>query len=110
MILLGYVGLYLDPSHALTWMIAMGIGAGGALVLAITLFGLRAESATQSVALSGMAQAVGYTTAAVTPILIGFLHDLTHSWASAMLLMICMSMLQVTMGYLAGRSQTVPLR
>ena len=110
MILLGYVGLYLDPAHALAWMIAMGIGAGGALVLAITLFGLRVETATQSVALSGMAQAVGYTTAAITPIVIGFLHDLTRRWTSAMLLMICMSMLQLVMGYLSGRSRTVPVR
>jgi len=107
MILLGYVGLYLDPAHALVWMIAMGIGAGGALVLAITLFGLRVQTAAQSVALSGMAQAVGYTTAAVVPILIGFLHDQTHRWTSAMLLMICLSALQLTMGYLSGRPRTV---
>ncbi len=40
-------------------MIVMGLGAGGALVLSITLFGLRTRHATQSVALSGMAQAVG---------------------------------------------------
>ena len=60
LILVGYVGLYLDPAHALPWMIVMGLGSGGALVLSITLFSLRVETATQSVALSGMAQAVGY--------------------------------------------------
>ena len=38
----------------------MGLGAGGSLVLAITLFSLRVSTTTQSVALSGMAQAVGY--------------------------------------------------
>jgi CP family cyanate transporter-like MFS transporter len=81
----------------------MGLGAGGALVLAITLFSLRVETATQSVALSGMAQAVGYTMAAVTPIFIGFIHDLTHRWTAALLLMIALAALQLTMGYLAGR-------
>jgi CP family cyanate transporter-like MFS transporter len=108
MILLGYVGLYLDPAHALGWMIVMGMGAGGSLVLAITLFSLRVESAMQSVALSGMAQAVGYTLAAVTPIFIGFIHDLTHRWTLALLLMIALALLQLAMGFLAGRSRSIP--
>ena len=103
MILLGYLGLYLAPAHALGWMIVMGLGAGGALVLAITLFSLRVETAGQSVALSGMAQAVGYTMAAVVPIFIGFIHDLTKQWTVALLLMIALSLLQLTVGYMAGR-------
>jgi len=103
MILLGFVGLYFDPAHALGWMIVMGMGAGGALVLAITLFSLRVETAAQSVALSGMAQAVGYLMAAVVPIFIGLVHDLTGQWAVALLLMIALSALQLIMGYLAGR-------
>lgn len=103
MILVAYVGLYLDPAHALAWMIVMGLGAGGALVLAITLFSLRVETAAQSVALSGMAQAVGYLMAAVIPIFIGFIHDLTKQWTVALLLMIVISALQVITGFLAGR-------
>jgi MFS transporter, CP family, cyanate transporter len=103
LILAGYVGLYLDPAHALAWMIVMGLGSGGALVLSITLFSLRVESATQSVALSGMAQAVGYCVAAVTPIFIGYIHDLTQQWTVALLLMICLVLVQAVMGYLAGR-------
>jgi CP family cyanate transporter-like MFS transporter len=107
MILLGYLGLYLAPAHALGWMIVMGLGAGGALVLAITLFSLRVETAGQSVALSGMAQAVGYSMAAVVPIFIGFIHDLTKQWTVALLLMIALSLLQLTMGYMAGRPVTI---
>jgi CP family cyanate transporter-like MFS transporter len=71
---------------------------------------LRAETVTQSVALSGMAQAVGYSVAAVTPIFIGFIHDLTHRWTLALLLMIGLSGLQLAMGYLAGRPRTIPIR
>ncbi|MEO8308509.1 MAG: MFS transporter [Pseudomonadota bacterium] len=107
LILLGFCGLLADASHALAWMVVMGLGAGGALVLAITLFSLRVETATQSVALSGMAQAVGYSMAAVTPILIGFIHDLTHRWTVPLLLMISLAMLQVVMGYLTGRPRTI---
>lgn len=107
MILLAYAGLYLDPAHALGWMIVMGLGAGGSLVLSITLFSLRVATATQSVALSGMAQAVGYTMAAVTPILIGLLHDLTQRWSVALMLMIALATLQLAMGYLSGRPLTI---
>jgi CP family cyanate transporter-like MFS transporter len=88
-------------------MIVMGLGAGGALVLAITLFSLRVETAAQSVVLSGMAQAVGYMMAALTPIFIGFLHDLTHSWTLPLQLMIALAVLQLAMGYLTGRPRTI---
>jgi CP family cyanate transporter-like MFS transporter len=103
MILLSFVGLYLDPAHALGWMILMGLGAGGSLVLSITLFSLRVATAMQSVALSGMAQAVGYLIAAVTPIVIGLIYDLTNRWSVPMVLMIALSTLQLAMGYLSGR-------
>jgi CP family cyanate transporter-like MFS transporter len=107
LILLGFGGLLADPAHALGWMIVMGLGAGGSLVLAITLFGLRVATATQSVALSGMAQSIGYTMAAVTPILIGLIHDLTGRWTLPLLLMIALAALQLAMGYLAGRPLTI---
>jgi len=103
LILAGYLGLFTNPGHALAWMIVMGLGAGGSLVLAITLFSLRVQTAMQSVALSGMAQAVGYTMAALTPIFIGLLHDLTQRWSVALLLMIAVAALQLATGYLAGR-------
>jgi CP family cyanate transporter-like MFS transporter len=107
LILLGYLGLLADAMHALAWMIVMGLGAGGALVLSITLFGLRTSDAAHSVALSGMAQAVGYTMAAIVPILIGLIHDLTGRWTVPLLLMIALAVLQLTMGVLSGRARTV---
>lgn len=107
LILTGFVGLYADAGHALAWTSVMGIGAGGSLVLAITLFSLRVATAQQSVSLSGMAQAVGYLIAALVPIVIGLIHDLTGSWTLPLLLMIAMSVLQLAMGLLAGRPLTI---
>jgi len=107
LILGGFCGLYRDPGHALGWMIVMGLGAGGSLVLAITLFSLRVETVLQSVALSGMAQAVGYTMAALVPILIGFIHDVSHQWSIPLLLMIALATIQLAMGYMAGRPLTL---
>lgn len=103
LILLGFCGLYGDSAHALAWMIVMGLGAGGSLVLSITLFSLRVVSVAQSVALSGMAQAVGYTMAAIVPIFIGFIHDATGSWTPPLVLMMALALLQMGMGFMAGR-------
>lgn len=109
LILCGYLGLYLDPARALLWMIVMGAGAGGSLVLSITLFSLRVHTATQSVALSGMAQAIGYLMAAVVPIIIGYLHDITGGWSLALTLMLALCVAQITTGYLAGRANKIPV-
>jgi CP family cyanate transporter-like MFS transporter len=103
LILVGFCGLYAAPAHSLGWMMVMGLGAGGSLVLAITLFSLRVSTATESVALSGMAQAIGYTMAAITPIFIGYLHDATGHWTVPLQLMIVLALLQLAMGYAAGR-------
>lgn len=108
LILAAFTGLFFAPHHAMAWMVVMGLGAGGSLVLSMTLFGLRASSPMQSVALSGMAQAVAYTMSAVTPIVIGMIHDLTHAWALPLLLMMVCTSVQVTMGYFAGRPLKLP--
>jgi CP family cyanate transporter-like MFS transporter len=103
----GYLGLYFAPEQAMTWMILMGLGGGGALVLTITLFGLRTKTATETVALSGMAQAVGYLMAALMPILIGFVHDTSGGWHLSLLLMLGICVGQVVTGYLSGLPRKV---
>lgn len=107
LILAGYAGLLLATDYALLWMILMGLGAGASLVLAMTLFGLRVSSASQAVALSGMAQTVGYLMAALAPILIGFIHDATGAWTVPLALMNLLALLQGVVGYLAGRPVTI---
>lgn len=107
LILVAYAGLLLATEHAMAWMILMGLGGGGSLVLAMTLFSLRVNTTAQTVALSGMAQAVGYTMAALAPILVGYLYDLTQLWTLPLLLMIGLGVLQVVVGYLAGRPLTI---
>jgi CP family cyanate transporter-like MFS transporter len=110
LILIGFSGLLLATHYAMMWMILMGLGAGDSLVLAMTLLGLRVSSASQSVSLSGMAQSIGYTMAALTPVLIGYLYDHTHRWSVPLLLMLGVGLLQMGVGYLAGRPLTVTVK
>jgi hypothetical protein len=75
--------------------------------LDLSFTGLASDPLPRLEALSGMAQAVGYSMAAVAPILIGLVHDLTGRWTVPLLLMIAVAMLQLAMGVLAGRSLTI---
>ncbi|MES2625357.1 MAG: MFS transporter [Pseudomonadota bacterium] len=107
LMMISFAGLLFDTHHAMFWMIIMGLGAGGSLVLALTLFGLRASTAAESVALSGMAQSVGYMMAALTPILVGYIYDKTHLWSLPLWLMLGLSLIQMGSGYFAGRPLTI---
>ena len=50
------------------------------MILGLTFIGLRASSAHQAAALSGMAQSIGYLLAACGPPLMGKIHDSAGDW------------------------------
>jgi CP family cyanate transporter-like MFS transporter len=50
-----------------------------------------------------MAQSVGYLVAAVGPLLLGSLHDLTGSWTLPLLLLVALTLAQAAVGTGAGR-------
>ena len=77
----GYAGLLLAPVQgAWLWAVLVGVGSG-VFPLALTLIGLRARTSRGTVALSGFAQSAGYLIAAIGPVLIGTMYDLTQGWA-----------------------------
>jgi len=77
----GWLGLLLAPGvPPLVWALCLGLGAGTGFPLVLTLFVLRARDVRHTAALSGMAQSVGYTLAAIGPLAIGALHDVSGGW------------------------------
>lgn len=74
------VGLLVAPSAAYAWVVAFAVGQGGAFAVALTLIGMRASETRPVAELSGMAQAVGYSIAALGPFALGALHDVTGGW------------------------------
>jgi CP family cyanate transporter-like MFS transporter len=77
----GWLGVLLAPSAApWLWASLLGCGFGTAFPLVLTLMVLRAPDVRHAAELSGMVQSVGYTTAALSPVLVGALHDLSGSW------------------------------
>ena len=86
-------------------MIFIGLGMGGAISLAIGFISLRTPHAKKAAELSGMSQSAGYLFAAVGPILIGFIFDVTKSWTNALLVLIALILLLILFGLKAGRDE-----
>lgn len=103
----GYLGLLLAPhAGALLWAVLIGIG-GGAFPLALLLVGLRSRTPAGTSALSAFSQSVGYLIAATGPVLVGFLHELTHGWTVPVTFLLAMLVPQAASGLLAGRRRHI---
>jgi Cyanate permease len=101
----GILGQLIAPAAGLVWVVMIGAGSGGSIVLALALFGLRTRHHDQSAALSGMAQSVGYLLAAAGPIGIGLLHDATGGWSLSLLVLLGVVVAQIVFGVLAARDR-----
>ncbi|WP_318393226.1 CynX/NimT family MFS transporter [Enterobacter sp.] len=106
----GTGGLWLLPSQAILWTLIFGFGSGATMILGLTFIGLRASSAHQAAALSGMAQSVGYLLAACGPPLMGSLHDTLGDWHLPLLLCALLSALMAAFGAYAGRDREISAR
>ncbi|MEV5003512.1 MFS transporter [Nocardioides sp. LML1-1-1.1] len=99
----GWAGLGLAPEGG-AWLWAALLGAGGAVFpIALLCFALRTTSTADTAALSTMGQSVGYLIAAGGPFVVGVLHHATDSWALPCALLVGLGVVQVSVGYLAGR-------
>jgi CP family cyanate transporter-like MFS transporter len=105
--LIGYLGLMLAPAAAPLWVTLIGLATGTCFVLALSFLSLRAADARQAAALSGMAQAVGYSLAAVGPVLFGALHDVTDGWTVPLAALSIAAAAQVIAGFGAGRAREI---
>lgn len=100
-------GQLLLPGATLVWHIGYGVSGGAAIVLSLTMFGLRTEHPLQAVRLSGMAQGVGYLLAATGPVLIGLLFEATGSWTWPLLALLGIALVQLVAGWHGGRDRVI---
>ncbi|KAA0546393.1 MFS transporter [Bacillus sp. BGMRC 2118] len=107
--ILGYTGLLVGSSYPvlIVSIILIGLALGGSFPLALTYIGLRTRNGQQASALSGMTQSTGYVLAAVGPLFIGFLFDLTHVWTTPLITLIIVSCIVMVFGMLSGRNRYV---
>lgn len=82
-----YVGMLAAPAAgAWAWALLAGVG-GGAFPFALTLIGLRSRGPAVTGALSAFTQSIGYSIAAIGPLLVGVLHGATGGWNAPFVLM-----------------------
>jgi cyanate transporter len=106
--LAGLVGLLVSPSSGtLLWVAVFGIAQGGGFALALTLIVLRSATPLVAARLGGVAQCLGYLLAAVGPVVLGALHDLTGGWAWPLALLLVLVLPMVWSGWGAARDTAV---
>lgn len=99
------LGWMLLPRLSLLWSVIGGMGQGAALVVALTLISLRGRTAAETVALSGMAQSLGYLLASIGPLAFGTLAELSGGWAVPLVLFTALASLQCVIAVFAGRER-----
>ncbi|WP_253384121.1 CynX/NimT family MFS transporter [unidentified bacterial endosymbiont] len=103
-------GYWFAPGMAVVWTLVFGFGSGATMILGLTFIGLRASSAHQAAALSGMAQSIGYLLAACGPPLMGKIHDTTADWRIPLMTCALASIIMALCGMLAGRDREITPR
>ncbi|MQA96295.1 MAG: MFS transporter [Streptosporangiales bacterium] len=104
----GLAGVTFAPVGGIwVWSAVLGVGQGAAFGLALTLIGLRSADAAGAAQLSGMAQCAGYVIAAVGPVGVGVMYDVTGAWTVPVVFLLGCCVLLATVCLPAGRDQVV---
>ncbi|MHA1138723.1 CynX/NimT family MFS transporter [Enterobacter mori] len=103
-------GFWFAPDMAVVWTLVFGFGSGATMILGLTFIGLRASSAHQAAALSGMAQSIGYLLAACGPPLMGKIHDTAGEWRIPLMACALAAAVMAVCGVLAGRDREITPR
>jgi MFS transporter, CP family, cyanate transporter len=103
------LGLLVAPDAALAWVALFALGQGGAISLALTLMVLRAPDPRRAAELSGMAQAIGYSIAALGPLAVGALHDWSGDWRLPLAALLLTTAPLLAVGVGAGRARVVEI-
>jgi len=107
LVAVAFAGMLLAPGAALAWSLLFGFFSGMSIVAALSVFGARTRTAERAAALSGMAQTFGYLLAALTPPLLGMLHDATGSWAPVLLVQIASGLGAGAFAWLSARDRVI---
>lgn len=106
--LIGLAGCIYAPITSIwLWIVILGLGQGGAFAMALTLLALRAADSETAAELSGMAQGIGYVTAACGPLAVGLIHQFFGGWSAIGVLIGVIGAGAIAAGLGAGRDRLV---
>ncbi|WP_417882852.1 MFS transporter [Vibrio rumoiensis] len=101
------VGLLMLPQFAYMWSFLLGLASGAWFILGLSFISFRTSSPLQATALSGMAQFLGYSLAAIGPMLAGYLHGLNNGWNEVIWMIVILCAVAGTIGLFAGRNTVI---
>jgi CP family cyanate transporter-like MFS transporter len=103
----GYAGLIFLPGN-LSWIWVVLIGLGPILFpLNLALFNIRSRSQETLLRISGFAQGFGYLAAALGPLVLGVLHELTGNWTSSLWFLFLTAIPAIFAGRVIARKNTI---
>lgn len=100
----GWMAILVSPaSLPWLWAIILGLG-GGAFPWVLAMIGLKTLTVDGAGALSAFVQGCGYLIAAIGPLGVGILHDVTGSWSVPLIAMASLSVPLVATGLYVARA------
>ncbi len=106
-----FIGCAVLPLSTVWVLVALlGLSQGGMLSMGMTAIIMRAPDIHVAAKLSGMVQGVGYTLAALGPLLVGMLHGWSGTFASTAILFAALAAGSGINGWAAGSNRHVNVR
>lgn len=104
--IIGISTLLLKPTFAfiIFAITLIGIASSANFALSLSFLAIRAKDAAE---LSGMAQSIGYLLAAIGPIIIGYVYDITQAWTIPLIILIGITFVIIYVGMGAGQDKYV---
>lgn len=107
--IIGISTLLLKPTFAfiIFAITLIGIASSANFALSLSFLAIRAKGAKDAAELSGMAQSIGYLLAAIGPIIIGYVYDITQTWTISLIILIGITFVIIYVGMGAGQDKYV---
>jgi len=94
---IGFAGLVLAPQLGLVWASLLGLGIGGLFPLSLIVAMDHQHQASAAASLTAFVQGIGYTLAAFSPLIAGFIRDFSQSFSISWWLLSAIAVLLMLM-------------
>jgi CP family cyanate transporter-like MFS transporter len=99
-----------DTSWLILACVLIGLGMSATFPISLSLISTRASTSAQTTQLSAMAQGWGYLVAAAGTFVVGYIANLVGNWGASFVLLCSLTMVQIAIGFYAGRPGLIPAK
>ena len=108
LLVISYLGITLDSgSRLIIWVIFGNIGIYVTFAFALFLIVFKTEINHHTKVLSLMAQGIGYLFATLSPIIFGYIFDVTNNWARSLIFLVSLAVIQVLISLRVGKDTKI---